>query len=385
MKELFKKYLKRECSPEEIKQVIAYIKEKEHLTEVPTFEEISTILKSYPGLDEVSANRIYDNILQGKNNKTVPVKKMFPYLKYAVAAVFIGLMVTGYHFRNEFLNTTPTETAKIVKAKIEPGKNKAILTLADGSIVTLEDDSQYKNKGINSNGEQLVYDVSNSTAVKKEYNYLTIPRGGEFLIKLSDGTQVWLNSESQLKYPTHFEKGEKRVVELVYGEAYFDVSPSTNHEGARFVVLNQSQEIEVLGTEFNIKAYKGEQNISTTLVEGKVKVSSGNSIQNLKPSQQSNLNVKENKFSRITTVEVYNVVSWKEGVFSFRRKSLSEITKVLSRWYDVDFDFMKASLKNKGFNGVLGKDQDLDEILNSLKKLKAIENYQIIDKTVVLK
>ena len=100
---------------------------------------------------------------------------------------------------------------------------------------------------------------------------------------MSDGTQVWLNSESQLKYPVNFIKGQTRQVELVYGEAYFDVSPSVEHNGAKFKVFNQSQEVEVLGTEFNVKAYKDETNIYTTLVEGRVVIDNGALKQSLLP------------------------------------------------------------------------------------------------------
>ena len=148
---------------------------------------------------------------------------------------------------------------------------------------------------------------------------------------LSDGTKVWLNSESQLKYPVAFNDGETRQVELVYGEAYFDVSPSTAHKGARFKVFNQSQEVEVLGTEFNIKAYKDETNIYTTLVEGKVAISAAGKNQILKPNQQSNLNLETGSIE-ITTVDVYNETTWIDGIFSFENKPLKEILKVLSRW-----------------------------------------------------
>ena len=154
---------------------------------------------------------------------------------------------------------------------ITTGSDKAVLTLEDGSNIELEKGKAFKTNVVNSNGEKLVYNKTNQTKIT--YNYLTIPRGGQYFVKLSDGTEVWLNSESQLKFPVAFIKGQTREVTLVYGEAYFAVSPSTNHNGATFKVMNQGQEVEVLGTEFNIKAYKDEINIYTTLVEGKVTVS----------------------------------------------------------------------------------------------------------------
>src|SRR5690606_40703343 len=110
-----------------------------------------------------------------------------------------------------------------------------------------------------SNGEEIIY--NNNTSRQLVYNYLTIPRGGQFQLTLSDGTRVWLNSETQIKYPVSFTDGESRQVELVYGEAYFEVSHSTEHKGSDFIVYNQNQEVQVLGTEFNIKAYKDDSNI----------------------------------------------------------------------------------------------------------------------------
>ena len=227
-----------------------------------------------------------------------------------------------------------------------------------------------------------MYQNAKSNASVIKYNYLTIPRGGQFFIKLSDGTQVSLNSESQLKYPVHFIEGETREVELVYGEAYFDVSPSTNHKGAKFKVLNNTQEIEVLGTEFNIKAYQDEVNIYTTLVEGKVAINTPNLKQLLIPNQQSILDTQNNTLS-VITVDVLEAISWKEGVFSFVDKPLKDIMKVLSRWYDVDIIFDNKELESAEFIGTLNKNQSIDEVLSIMKSF-SLNNYEIKGDTIIL-
>nr|WP_276520152.1 FecR family protein [Aestuariivivens sediminis] len=234
-----------------------------------------------------------------------------------------------------------------------------------------------------SNGEEIVYKNKEQEVVELVFNHLTVPRGGQFVIELSDGTQVWLNSESQLKYPVNFMEGQAREVELVYGEAYFDVSPSTAHNGARFKVLNKAQEVEVLGTEFNIKAYRDETNIYTTLVEGKVALEYNGKRQNLSPSFQSNVDVVSQTVS-IGKVDIKSVVSWKMGVFSFRGKPLKEIMKVISRWYDVDVVFENKELEKITFKGVLGKNQNLEEILETIKTLSIINNYKINGKIITL-
>ena len=315
--------------------------------------------------------------------KVLKLKKIHQAMRYTAAAVVIGILTTTYLFKDNILNT-PIETTPIIVNTIEPGTDKATLTLEDGSRIALEKGSKVQTENANSNGEEIIYEAGERVKTEIAYNYLTIPRGGQFFVKLSDGTQVWLNSESQLKYPVSFVEGEPRIVELVYGEAYFDVSPSTEHKGSKFKVFNQSQEIEVIGTEFNIKAYKDESNIYTTLVEGKVLVNYENRKQNLTPNEQSSLDV-NNKIFLVKKVDVYNEISWKEGVFSFESKPLKEIMKVLSRWYDIEVVFENKSLENIRFFGVLGKDQKIEEILETIKKFKIIEEYEIEDKTIILK
>jgi transmembrane sensor len=309
--------------------------------------------------------------------------KMRKLVYYAAAAVFIGVLASAYYLKVKSFNHQEKIVPTVVNT-IETGTDKAILTLEDGSEVALEKGNNFNTGNVNSDGEQIIYKDSEKHSKVIVYNYLTIPRGGQFFIKLSDGTQVWLNSESKLKYPTSFIDGEMREVELVYGEAYFDVSPSTEHKGAKFKVLNQSQDIEVVGTQFNLKAYQDEPNVYTTLVEGKVLINTAKTTQELKPSQQSNLNINDNNIE-IAKVNVFREISWKEGVFSFRKKPLVEIMKVLSRWYDMDVVFENPDVENIGFNGVLGKDQEIEDILNSIKNFGVITNYEIKNKRVIIK
>ncbi|WP_203256894.1 FecR family protein [Hyunsoonleella ulvae] len=318
-----------------------------------------------------------------KEKKQYRFRKYIRVMKYA--AIFVGIIATTYFFKDNIFTKSVETTPIIVDTNvIEPGTDKAKLTLGDGSQIALEKGESLKTQNASSNGEEIIYKANQGNAKELAYNHLTIPRGGQFYIVLSDGTRVWLNSETQLKYPVSFIDGKARQVELVYGEAYFEVSPSTEHKGAKFKVLNQSQEIEVLGTEFNIKAYRDETSIYTTLVEGRVSVNYENRKQNLMPNQQSSLDINTKNFL-VREVDVYNEISWKEGVFSFERKPLKEIMKVLSRWYDVDIIFDNKSLEEVKFFGVLGKDQKIEEILETIKNFKIIEAYEIKGKTIILK
>ncbi|WP_299436173.1 FecR family protein [uncultured Maribacter sp.] len=321
-----------------------------------------------------------------KEQRDLKLRRIRKIISYSAAAAISGLLITSIVFKEDFFSISKTNSQQeVVNTNIVvPGSDKAILTLEDGSFIELNKENTFKNEQANSNGEQIVYKRTIQKTTKIKYNSLTIPRGGQFYLKLADGTSVWLNSESKLRYPVSFTDGETRKVELIYGEAYFDVSPSTKHKGAKFMVSNQFQDIEVLGTKFNLQAYKDEANIYTTLVEGKVSVNIGDSKQTLLPSEQSNLNKNNNDIS-VNLVDVKSVISWKNGFFSFRGKPLKDIAKILSRWYDVDIIFENKELEEITFKGVLGKDQMIEDILLSIKTLSIIKDYSINENKITIK
>lgn len=376
---LIEKYLDGKTTLEELKLLVNYYEsyQQEHVWDLEL------------GSEEVVRKRLLINILEELQNNEVNNVKVIPFyknqiFKYAAAASIVLLISLTFFFKNKNIIIEDVEVVNTEQPNtIEIGTDKATLTLEDGSHVVLEKGASFQNENIRSNGEEIVYDNEDVKSEVIEYNYLTIPRGGQFFIKLSDGTQVWLNSESQLKYPVNFRKDETRQVELVYGEAYFDVSPSTLHNGTKFKVINNAQEVEVLGTEFNIKAYKDETNIYTTLVEGKVLIDFKGQEKYLVPSQQSNLNLLNDNLA-VAIVDVDSEISWKNGIFSFNDKPLKDIMKVISRWYDVDVVFENEALEDIAFIGVLGKDQSLEKILETIKTLSIIKNYEINDKTVTI-
>lgn len=328
-------------------------------------------------LDNIDVEKAWQKLSQKISKR----KKSQAYWKFGVAASIALLVALTIMFNRDSLqNSEPT----VVHSDISVGTDKATLTLEDGSVVVLEKGKKYQTQNASSNGEEIIYNKTTNTRKSLTYNYITVPIGGQYNVVLSDGTQVWLNSDSQLKYPVSFVEGETRQVELVYGEAYFDVSSSIEHAGSGFRVNNKSQIIEVLGTEFNVKAYKDEEHIYTTLVEGEVLFIAGAVEEKLAPSQQMVLNISNGNMS-VMEVNVYNEISWKDGIFSFRRKPLGEIMKVLSRWYDIEVVFENKKLENAGFNGVLGRDQNIEEIIEAIKNFGIIENYEINNKTVILK
>lgn len=373
---IIEKFLDNECTKEEEALIINFYE---------SFQNDQEWHEEY-GIEKEVKEIIHLRILNSISESELPqrkTKKLKLVWKYAAAASIAVLLATSLllNFKNEISNKQPV----LVESDIKIGTDKATLTLEDGSTVALENGKEYKNEKVSSDGEKIVYQSEiDKPAEKLAYNYLTIPRGGEFFIQLEDNTKVWLNAESKIKYPVAFLEGETREVELLYGEAYFEVSPSSMHNGAKFKVLTQGQEVVVLGTEFNIKAYKDENAIYTTLVEGKVAIDVNDRIEQLKPNEQSIFN-KDNKDIVIYAVDVYSEISWKEGLFSFKDKSLKDIMKTLSRWYDVDVVFEDKALEEVRFKGVLNKNQNIEEILILIKNTNFIHAYDIKDNTILLR
>jgi len=383
LEKLAVKYLTENLNEKELNKLMAWLEKPGNKDKFKTYVRANRNLDTiYKDMDEEKA---YQAILRRiNNNKTATVRKLYWKVAKYAAAIFIIALASTYFLRDTIFNgSIENATPIIVNNKIEPGIDKATLTLETGEQITLVKGASIQTQNATSNGEQIIYEADNAVD-KLAYNYLTVPRGGQFQITLADGTKVWLNSESRLKYPVNFIAGESRQVELVYGEAYFDVSPSTEHKGSDFKVFNNQQEVQVLGTQFNIKAYKDETHIYTTLAEGKVAVNYHGKTQDLSPGQQTDLNSNTNMIT-VSAVNVDNEISWKEGIFDFKDKPLKEIMKTLSRWYDMEVEFQNQDLQNEHFNGRLKKQYSIEEIMATIKASNIIDTYEINNKKVILK
>lgn len=381
IEDILVKFLCREASAQELDRLELWLE----------IDDNYQIFKSYVKLNyAIDYNLLYwdsDKVLyifdlQTKTNTKVFRFNTFTrYIGYAAAIFLIVFAIRGLFQVEPSTLKNPDVKEEVVA--LTPGETKAVLTLEDGSDVILAKGNTYNKNGVSSNGEELTYKEHNASSPKVEYNILTVPRGGEFYLQLSDGTKVWLNSDSQLKYPKHFTHGITRGVTLLYGEAYFEVSPSLKHEGSLFEVINDDRVVQVLGTQFNLKSYPNDTNSYTTLVEGKIRYRGLTQDFDMIPKEQIIFN-KDTRATSKKIVNIYNVISWKDGVFSFEDKSLEEIMNVLSRWYDFDFKFTNPDVKNEKFVGVLSKDQSIKEILESIKNFGIINNYTIAEKSIIL-
>lgn len=310
--------------------------------------------------------------------RQIPVYRR--YYSMAVAATILIFLVSGLYFfikRDQVLTATvPVKVAVKQKAKdIQPGGIKAILTLSDGKKIVL-DDSQNGvviNQGgikIHKNSQGIIeYTLSKSAneqtvserrEIQTVYNTIQTPVGGKFQLNLADGSKVWLNSASSLRFPVFFS-GDSREVELK-GEAYFEVS---KHDDKKFSVRSGNQTVEVLGTHFNINAYSDEPSITTTLIEGAVRVIELNSkkSQILKPGEQSKVNWDIKIQKKDTQAEV----AWKEGYFYFENASIETVMRQLGRWYGITARY-EGALPEHHFEGAIATNLTLLEVLEILQK-----------------
>ena len=248
-----------------------------------------------------------------------------------------------------------------------PGESKALLVLSSGTKVELNsqigDTIREEGRSILNERDYIDYSRQDNDSQVKEvvYNELIVPAGGEYRLVLSDGSVVYMNSESRLKYPVKFIE-DKRVVKLE-GEAYFDVTHDEQHP---FIVHTEQLNVKVLGTGFNVMAYKGDARTEVTLVHGKVDVKSKNISEILTPSRQFVMNNDTREYE-VRSVNVNTYVDWKNGILNFDAMPLEELGEKVSRWYGVKFFFSKESLKYLKFSGAFKKYNNIDYILDLIE------------------
>lgn len=290
----------------------------------------------------------------------------------AAAAVLIIISTSIYYFQGSHEQVlVNTETPRF-KNDVAPGNNKAVLTLDDGSKIDLDDAktgilASESNVDIKKTGDgKLEYTASIQDAKIIKYNVLRTPMGGEYQLVLPDGSKVWLNSGSTLRFPTSFV-GSERIVELK-GEAYFDITK--NSKMPFLVRTNNAMDIKVLGTQFNIMAYDDEKNINTTLIEGSVEVLKGLGKTMLKPGQEAVLN-KGSGNIKVSIADLEQAIAWKNGYFIFSNENIESIMRKVSRWYNVDVIY-EGNLSNKDFVGTISRNKNVSELLKMLELTGAV-------------
>ena len=353
---LIEKYLKGTASPEEIDTIENYYA---HFSSDPDITD---------SLNEKKASELKANLRQKIDAKIKraekPVIPLYKRSPFQVAAVILLFLMVGLFVTNK-LKKEP-EKFQAENYDLAPGSNKATLTLADGSKVDL---ASAKNGVLTAQpgshvikqSERLTYSTAIGNAVTAiSYNTLTTPKGGQYQLTLADGTKVWLNAASSLKFPTAFTGGE-RVVELT-GEAYFEV---VHNSKKPFKVKTASQIIQDIGTQFNVNSYADEQVAATTLVEGSVKIYDTKRQTIIKPGQQDMQLA--NGISEIKNdVDIDEVTAWKNGMFQFNNADIKTIMRQISRWYDVDVEY-SGQVPTSTYHGRISRNSNASAVLKILE------------------
>ena len=319
-----------------------------------------------------------DFMLSRLHREIRPKRGNIPYKRWLAAAAVVLIGGASWLFVSKFFGgANKTNIASIQKNDIAPGGNKAILTLANGSKISLTDAGKGKiasQGGVqitkSANG-QLIYTIKASgdpnaplSAADKTqstaFNTIETPKGGQFQVILPDGSKVWLNAVSSIKFPISFNAAKERRVELT-GEAYFEV---VHNAALPFRVVSDKQVVEDIGTHFNVNAYQDESGIKTSLLQGKVRITTDGRTAVLVPGQQATI-ANGIKVSEVNTEEV---IAWKNGYFNFDDEKLENIMKSVARWYNVDVVFEDESLKRETFGAITTRFANISTLLKIMEE-----------------
>jgi transmembrane sensor len=315
-----------------------------------------------------------------KKNKIIS-GRFFLRIAAACFVIFISGAVLYFTLKNNSQGAITKLPAQQVKTGAAPGSNKAILTLSGGATIILDDTQnghvarQGGTEIAKSANGKLVYNVVKGAPAEVVFNTLTTPRGGQFKLVLPDGSEVWLNAASSIKYPTAFINNERKVE--ISGEVYFEI---VHNEAKPFKVIVNGMEVKVLGTHFNINAYNDEAAVKTTLLEGSVSLTKGHADIKLKPGQQAQ--VSDENIKVIDNIDTDQVLAWKNGYFSFKRADLQTVMRQIARWYDVEISY-EGKIPERQFGGKIDRNSNASEVLKILEESKV--HFRIEDKKIIVR
>lgn len=365
---LFDKYLSGECSAQEVQELMNYFNAEQ--SEVLQ----DRILREFEGLTFQNENevalpdRVFEKI-KARIGQVSPEKApKLLWTRWIAAAAILIIVGLGFYF---YKPISVGEQQSVYLNDIDPGKDGATLTLANGQKILIKDAlagniaTQAGVKISKTADGQIVYELTSDNVDASQYNTITTSRGEQTQVRLPDGSVVFLNAASSLRFPTSFAKLKERRVELS-GEGYFEVAKDKAHP---FIVKSDQQQIEVLGTHFNVSAYKDEQTVKTTLLEGSVRIASGQSKVVLRPGEQA-LNVSE-KLS-VTQVDADKAIAWKNSKFVFEDENIESIMRKLSRWYNVEVVY-QDNVSDRTFTGSISRYDKISKILDKISYIEAVK------------
>lgn len=367
IRDLFQKYLTGTITAQELDELLLYFDLKEHSGELKSlilnqFEKEIPAVISQERIDSI-AERTDKLLRRHIHSRTRPFSmyKRIATVAAAVVIIAVGLLYKNWD-RDEASNTHATGRMK----EILPGTNRATLTIEGGESIQLSETQTI----LRNTGDTIGYGDGESIMVSDAIQWATLvtPRSGQYQIVLEDGTKVWLNAASKIKYPTKFTDKERRI--YVSGEVYLEVAHLKDHKP--FIVETEAQTIRVLGTKFNVEAYPDTDVQLTTLVEGSIQISSAkvNDVRILRPGQQARTDTLGS--TTVLQVDTQDYIAWIDGFIALNSVNLCQVSRQLERWYDVDFEPVPETLGKKKVFGSLKRDLPLKDVLHALES-----NYDV--------
>lgn len=359
-------------------------------TERKTFEQAYQLLanrhqewdKDLMGDENSVKQNIFSNLENDIHNLELP-KKNFLFYRYAAAvAILFSIGLISY---TRYIKVKDKENIQAKHSEGEDDHNRAYLTLADGTKISLTDAADGKliqDAGISvskTKDGQIVYNVTDVNANKAHptINTISTPAGGKYMVILPDNTEVWLNTSSSISFPTAFQANERNVT--INGEVYFEVAKDPSKP---FKVKTGNAEVSVLGTHFNIMDYDDEPNAQVTLAEGSIKLSIGGASQMIKPGQQAIFNQNSDRIS-LRNVDTDDVMGWKNGYFHFDNTPIDQVMREIKRWYDVDVVY-EGNKPTISITAMISRNNKISKILDLLKKSGGLD-FEINNKQITVK
>jgi ferric-dicitrate binding protein FerR (iron transport regulator) len=374
--ELLKRYLTDSLSEKELDELIGTLRKGKSGDLIRKAADEAFRSREFTGLtDSESYDTIFNNLINSARERNseltvklndevkMPVRRISVFYRIAVAAAVLVAVVFG----SLWITKQRSEPVIQTVADLAPGGNRAMLTLGDGTTIVLDSAGngllaeQAGTQVVKVEDGRIAYTPEGRKKTEMLYNTITTPRAGQYELILPDGSKVWLNSESSIRFPVSFT-GSFRFVEIT-GEAYFEVAE--NHE-MPFRVRTAGITVEVLGTSFNVRAYADEGSVNTTLVEGSVLIASPVSQTKIIPGQMATADG-SGQISIENDADIDEIIAWKKGLFMFNSENIEHIMSHISRWYDVDVVFA-GEVSSETFSGIVSRKSNVSEVLRIMEQ-----------------
>jgi len=378
------RHFRQELTPEDSADLQSWLQQSEKnrlfFDELNNLPALITEVRAYQEGKQIDLEEAWAKMrVHGWDAPVKPERKVIQlkWWRYVAAAVIILFVSLGIYYLKKPGRALPEApvVVKAIQGDARPTTTHATLTLDDGKTIELDSltsgllATQGTTKVVkDANGKLLYSAEGKAISDKLIYNTLTVPKGSDVVfMQLADGSKVWLNAQSSIRYPVAFS-GDERKVEIT-GEAYFEVARLS---GKKFVVSKGSMDVVVLGTKFNVNTYENEENIKVTLLEGSVRVEAGSTGKIIKPGQQAV--VSETKINVVNGVDLEQVMAWKEGKFVFKNTNIQQIMRQMERWYDLEpTRFTSEAAREWSFVGQISRYSNASKVLQLLEETSTLK------------